>query len=78
MLYAVPALGDSAAGFWSGYADGLLAVVKLLASLVVEVDVVADGSVRWSYKVGFYLGLLSFAVAAGLMAGQGRRISDER
>lgn len=65
-LFAAPALAaDPSAGFWTGFLDGFLSLLKLLVSPLIDVNVVSRDLGPWGYAVGFYAGILSFAAAAG-------------
>ncbi len=55
-------------GFWAGAADGLLALLKLLISPIASVSIVDPAAVAWQYDAGYYLGVLTFAAAAGMAA----------
>ena len=57
----------AAAGFWSGFVDGLLSLFKLLLSPFLDVAIVGDVG-TWSYTAGYYLGVLVFVGAAGAAA----------
>jgi hypothetical protein len=67
--FAGPALAAEAApGFWTGFLDGFLSLLKLLASPFVDVTIVTDDFGPWAYTIGYYLGVLSFAGSAGAAA----------
>lgn len=53
------------AGFGTGFLDGFLSLFKLLLSPFVDLNVGTESLAAGSYTFGRYLGLLSFAVAAG-------------
>ncbi len=55
-------------GFWGGFADGLLGLLKLLISPVVSVSIVDPAADSWTYTLGYYLGVLTFAAAGGMAA----------
>jgi hypothetical protein len=65
-LFAGPALAaDPSVGFWTGFADGFLSLLKLLVSPLIDVTVVAKDMGPWNYAAGYYAGILSFAATAG-------------
>ena len=65
--FAAPAIAAEFAGpgFWTGFLDGTFCIFKLLLSPFVELSLVSAQLDNWSYALGYYLGVLSFAVAAG-------------
>ncbi|NLD54356.1 MAG: hypothetical protein GX652_06810 [Burkholderiaceae bacterium] len=68
-LFAAPAFAaDAPPGFWSGYPDGFLSLLKLVLSPVIDVTIVSEHFGPWAYSVGYYLGVLSFAGTAGAVA----------
>jgi hypothetical protein len=68
-LFAGPALAaDAAPGFWMGFLDGFLSLLKLLLSPFVDVAIVTDDFGPWVYTIGYYAGVLSFAGSAGAAA----------
>ena len=71
-LFAAPVFAaDVPPGFWSGYLDGFLSLLKLVLSPLMDVTIVSDNFGPWAYSVGYYLGVLSFAGAAGAVAASG-------
>jgi hypothetical protein len=65
-MFASPALAaDPSVGFWTGFVDGFLSLLKLLVSPLIDVTVVSEDFGPWGYAVGYYAGILSFAAAAG-------------
>jgi hypothetical protein len=48
-----------------GFADGLLSLLKLIASPLADFTLVDSATGRWTYKVGYGVGVLTFAAAAG-------------
>jgi hypothetical protein len=65
-LFAGPALAaDPSVGFWTGFLDGFLSLLKLLVSPLIDVTVVSKDFGPSGYAVGYYTGILSFAGAAG-------------
>jgi hypothetical protein len=69
LFFTGPAFaGGSAAGFWMGYVDGFLSLLKLVVSPFVDVTLVSAYFGRWTYSLGYYLGVLSFAGLAGAAA----------
>jgi hypothetical protein len=68
-LFAGPALAaDSVPGFWTGFLDGFLGLLKLLMSPFIEVTIVSERFGPWAYAAGYYSGVLAFAGTAGLAA----------
>lgn len=68
-FFAGPALAaDAVPGFWTGFLDGSLSLLKLLASPFLDVRLVNDGFGPWVYAIGYYAGVLTFVSAAGLAA----------
>jgi hypothetical protein len=68
-LFAGPALAaDAVPGFWTGFLDGFLSLLKLLVSPFIEVTIVAERFGPWAYAIGYYSGVLAFAGVAGLAA----------
>lgn len=70
-VYAAPALADSAAyapGFWAGFVDGFMALLKLLASPFIQVTLVDEGAHAFTYDIGYYGGVLTFAASAAAAA----------
>ena len=59
---------EPAPGFWAGYVDGFLSLLKLVVSPVMEVTLVSEAFGQWGYSLGYYLGLLTFAGLAGALA----------
>lgn len=55
-------------GFWVGFGDGLLGLLKLLISPLVDVSIVDPRADGWTYTAGYYLGVLTFAAAGGMAA----------
>jgi len=55
-------------GFWSGFGDGFLALLKLLVSPIYSVTLVDTSAEGRLYDVGYYLGVLLFATFAGFSA----------
>lgn len=55
-------------GFWGGFGDGLLGLLKLLISPLVSVSIVDPAADSWTYTLGYYLGVLTFAAAGGMAA----------
>lgn len=55
-------------GFWSGFGDGFLALLKLLVSPLYDVTLVDTRADAGLYDAGYYLGVLLFAAFAGLAA----------
>ncbi|MBA3479465.1 MAG: hypothetical protein H0T52_13865 [Lautropia sp.] len=55
-------------GFWAGLTDGFLALLKLLISPVASVAIVDPAASGWHYDAGYYVGVLTFAAAAGMAA----------
>lgn len=71
-LFAGPALAaDALPGFWTGFLDGFLSLLKLLASPFMDVVVVTKDFGPWDYAIGYYGGVLAFASAAGMAASSG-------
>ncbi len=76
-LFAAPAFAaDAPPGFWSGYLDGLLSLLKLVVSPLIDVTIVSESFGPWSYSIGYYLGVLSFAGAGGALAASGEPSAD--
>jgi hypothetical protein len=76
-LFAGPAFAaDVSPGFWSGFLDGFLSLLKLVVSPLMDVTVVSDSFGPWAYSLGYYLGVLSFAGAAGAVAACGEPSAD--
>jgi len=70
-IYAAPALADTAAyapGFWAGFVDGFMALLKLLASPLIQVALVDAGAHALAYDIGYYGGVLTFAASAAAAA----------
>jgi putative effector of murein hydrolase LrgA (UPF0299 family) len=70
-LYAGAAVADTAQappGFWSGFLDGFMSLLKLLASPVVEVSLVNEGANALAYDAGYYAGVLTFSASAAAAA----------
>jgi hypothetical protein len=68
--FAGPAVAADVAGgtFGAGFIDGFSSLIKLLASPLFDVTLVAeDFGTRW-YAVGYYLGVLAFTGVAGAAA----------
>lgn len=55
-------------GFWVGFGHGLLGLLKLLISPLVDVTIVDPRADSWTYTAGYYLGVLTFASAGGMVA----------
>ncbi|MGD9869190.1 MAG: hypothetical protein AB7U38_14460 [Hyphomicrobiales bacterium] len=55
-------------GFWPGYLDDLLSLLKLMMSKVIDVRIVQDHLGPWGYTAGYCLGLLTFVVGAAAFA----------
>jgi hypothetical protein len=55
-------------GFWSGFSDGFLALLKLLVSPLYSVALVDTTADTRLYDVGYYAGVLIFAALAGFAA----------
>jgi hypothetical protein len=55
-------------GFWSGFGDGFLALLKLLVSPLYSVALVDTSADTRLYDAGYYLGVLLFAAFAGFAA----------
>jgi hypothetical protein len=69
LFFTAPAFAaEPALGFWAGYIDGFLSLLKLVASPLMEVTLVAADLGHWEYSLGYYLGLLTFAGLAGAIA----------
>jgi hypothetical protein len=76
-LFAAPVLAaDVGPGFWSGYLDGFLSLLKLVLSPLMDVTIVSENFGPWAYSIGYYLGVLSFAGAAGAVAASGEPSAD--
>ena len=58
----------AAPGFWAGYVDGFLSLLKLVVSPLMDVTLVSADLHHWAYSLGYYLGLLTFAGVAGAIA----------
>jgi len=69
VLHATSAVAaaPSSLGFWAGLGDGFLSLVKLLANLIVNVQLFDREARNLSYDVGFFLGVLGFAGLAGAL-----------
>ena len=68
-LFAAPAFAaDAPPGFWSGFLVGFLSLLKLVVSRLIDVTIVSESFGPWAYSIGYYLGVLSFAGAAGAVA----------
>ena len=69
-LFAGPVLAaePGVATFWNGFIDGLVSLVKLLLSPLFDVTLVAEDFGTWGYRMGYYLGVLTFAGMAGAAA----------
>jgi hypothetical protein len=69
-IYAGPAeaAGGYTPGFWVGFEDGLLSLLKLMASPLADFTLVDSQADSWAYKVGYGLGVVTFAAAAGTAA----------
>ena len=65
------------AGFWSGFIDGFLSLLKLLLSPWLDVTLVADHFGAWGYAIGYYLGVVAFVGAAGAAASSENPEADE-
>lgn len=63
---AAPAVSQG--GFWSGYVDGFLGLLNLLASPFIDLGLDVRDIGTWAYQVGYYLGVLTFVGAAGAAA----------
>lgn len=55
-------------GFWSGFGDGFLALLRLLLSPIVPVTIVDLDATSWTYDAGYYLGVITFTGTAGAAA----------
>ena len=79
-LYANPAEAavDYTPGFASGFADGLLSLLKLMASPFADVVIVNNEADGWAYELGYGLGVLTFAAAAGAAASSTESASPGR
>jgi hypothetical protein len=55
-------------GFWTGYGDGLLSLITFLLSPIADVTIFDGSALDWSYDIGYCLGVLTFAGAAGAVA----------
>lgn len=55
-------------GFWIGFGDGLLGLLKLVASPLVNVTVFDRSAQNWLYDLGYFGGVFTFAVTARLAA----------
>jgi hypothetical protein len=68
-LFSAPVLAaEPGAGFWGGFLDGFLSLLKLVVSPVMDVTIVGDDFGPWGYTLGYYIGVLAFAGAAGAAA----------
>jgi hypothetical protein len=68
-LFAGPAFAaEPAPGFLAGYIDGILSLLKLVVSPLVEVTLVSADLGDWEYSLGYYLGLLTLAGVASAIA----------
>jgi hypothetical protein len=74
LVLLVPVTGEAAAvvgaepGFWVGFVDGALGLIKLLISPLVQMTIIKGDVQSGWYEAGVYLGALSFAGTAGLAA----------
>jgi hypothetical protein len=69
LFFTGPAFaGASPVGFWVGYVDGFLSLLKLVVSPFMDVTLVSAYFGRWTYSLGYYLGVLTFAGLAGAVA----------
>ena len=55
-------------GFWIGFGDGLLGLLKLVASPLVNVTVFDRSAQSSLYDLGYFVGVFTFAVTARLTA----------
>lgn len=55
-------------GFWSGFGDGLLSLLKFLASPIADVTIFDGDAKNRFYDVGYCVGVLTFTGAAGAAA----------
>lgn len=67
-LDVVSAAATSSPGFWSGFTDGLLSLVKFLASPLTELTIFDGDAQSNLYDVGYLLGVMTFTGAAGVAA----------
>lgn len=49
-----------AKGFWAGFADGFLVVLKLVASVFADLSIYDRSNAQSLYHLGFYLGAVAF------------------
>ena len=69
-LFAGPVLAaeTGVATFWTGFIDGFVSLIKLLLSPFFDVTLVVEDFGGWGYRMGYYLGVLTFAGVAGAAA----------
>lgn len=78
LFFTGPAFAaDPAPGFWAGYIDGFLSLLKLVVSPFLDVTLVAADLGHWEYSLGYYLGLLTFAGLAGAIASRESEKEEE-
>lgn len=77
-LVATPAFAavDLSPGFWSGFLDGFLSLLKLIVSPLFDVTIVSEHFGPWAYSLGYYLGVLTFAGTAGALAASAEPSAD--
>jgi hypothetical protein len=73
LFFTAPAFAaaDERPGFWAGYLDGFLSVLKMIVSPFLDVAIVSAEFGPLAYTLGFYSGLLSFAGVAGALVAAG-------
>ncbi len=55
-------------GFWSGFGDGMLSLLRFLASPLTDVTIFDGDAQNRLYDVGYFFGVLTFTGAAGAAA----------
>lgn len=55
-------------GFWSGFGDGFLSLLKFMASALLNVTIYDTHAQSWLYDAGYCTGAISFALSAGAAA----------
>jgi hypothetical protein len=63
-------------GFWAGFVDGSLGLLKLLLSPLLQVTIIQADAQSWWYDAGVYTGALSFAAAAGMAAAPAEKVAS--